>query len=177
MNGDWCFFPSKFSASECNNILITALKLTIHGETKYNSRDILTDDKDYKDLSNDIFQLALDANNHFFQFHLTKMDNYKIITINNSSENIDFNIPFWINKNPLNKKLCFILELSDPDHYDGGFITFNNFISNEVLPNQRDLRKQGSIAFVPAFCQWSVSPIITGVKHFLFGSISGPTWQ
>jgi PKHD-type hydroxylase len=70
------------------------------------------------------------------------------------------------------RKLCFILQLTDPDTYEGGDIVFHN-----VTPDPQSIRQQGTIVVFPGYWLHRISEIQRGVRHSIVGWIHGHNFR
>ena len=77
----------------------------------------------------------------------------------------------WEGNGPYDRKLSFVLQLSDPSTYDGG-----NFEFKEVEQPSR-FREQGSILIFPSYLTHRVTEVTRGKRNSLVGWIEGPRWK
>jgi len=80
---------------------------------------------------------------------------------------------FWESDNVLDRKLSMVIQLSDPDEYEGG----NLELSHNEPPPAADLRKRGTIIVFPAFLKHRVTPVTKGIRHSLVAWMEGPKWR
>jgi len=70
------------------------------------------------------------------------------------------------------RKLSIVIQLSDPDSYDGGEL--------EILSSRdpvRVIKKFGLAAVFPSFMLHRVTPVTNGVRHSLVAWIAGPKFR
>lgn len=79
----------------------------------------------------------------------------------------------WENEKNSDRKISFVLQLSDPSSYEGGDFCFKEVQS----PDQNDLRKRGSILIFPSYLIHMVSPVTSGMRRSLVSWVSGPRWR
>ena len=79
----------------------------------------------------------------------------------------------WNADKPYDRKLSIVIQLTDPNEYEGGELSFSEVES----PKQEDLKKQGTIIVFPSYLQHSVSPVTSGVRHSLVSWVWGPRWR
>jgi PKHD-type hydroxylase len=80
---------------------------------------------------------------------------------------------FWESDNVLDRKLSMVVQLSDPDDYEGGNLEFQWY----ELPAEQDLRKRGTIIVFPSFLKHRVTPVTKGIRHSLVSWMEGPRWR
>ncbi len=72
-----------------------------------------------------------------------------------------------------NRKLSFVLQLSDGGDYCGADLTLHHVPE----PDSDQLRRIGSLIVFPSFVPHSVGPLIRGERWSLVGWISGPRFR
>lgn len=70
------------------------------------------------------------------------------------------------------RKLCFVLQLSDPSTYEGGDIILHNIPSDT-----EGYRAQGSLVVFPAYWLQRVTPVTRGTRHSVVGWIHGHSFR
>lgn len=79
---------------------------------------------------------------------------------------------FWESPKNYDRKLSVVVQLSDPDAYEGG-----NFEFSEVAnPDQSALRARGTILVFPSYLEHRVTAITEGTRYSLVLWVSGPRW-
>ena len=81
---------------------------------------------------------------------------------------------FWINNSGRHRKLSAVIQLSDPNDYEGGDLTF--FECNQY-PNKEDIREQGTVTFFPAFIDHQANPVLKGTRYSIAIWFEGPKWR
>lgn len=79
----------------------------------------------------------------------------------------------WENNKNFDRKLSMVVQLSDPDTYEGGRFEFNE-VQN---PRPEDWKKQGSILIFPSYLQHRVTEVTKGVRYSLVSWVRGPRWR
>lgn len=71
------------------------------------------------------------------------------------------------------RKLSVVVQLSDPDSYEGGEFQFDRCepISTEMF------RPQGSLIIFPSFQWHRVTEVTKGIRHSLVMWVDGPKWR
>ena len=77
----------------------------------------------------------------------------------------------WEHSGPYDRKLSFVLQLSDPNTYEGG-----NFEFKDIEQATR-FREQGSVLIFPSYHTHRVTPVTKGKRNSLVGWIEGPRWK
>lgn len=71
----------------------------------------------------------------------------------------------------LDRKLSFVLQLTDPSLYEGGDFQFKE------VENPTTFREQGSILIFPSYLLHQVTPITRGKRNSIVGWMEGPKWK
>lgn len=79
----------------------------------------------------------------------------------------------WQSDKLYQRKLSMVIQLSDPNEYEGGNLCFSE-VEN---PNQDDLRKKGSVIVFPSYLQHAVTEVTKGKRYSLVLWLSGPRWR
>lgn len=77
-----------------------------------------------------------------------------------------------INNNYPPRKLSMVMQLSDPDSYEGGDLQLQSGHDPVTVT-----RKQGLITVFPSFMLHRVTPVTSGVRHSLVAWVSGPAFK
>ena len=191
MKGEWCYFKSHFSKSVCEDIIKEAKKLPAQEASvgtngiesvnqdirKSKVSFINSSNKTFDFLYDEIWRRAIEANHLMFNFHITKLD-YIQFAEYEASKNGEYKKHqdvFWVNGDPFyHRKLTCIIQLSDPNEYEGG--DFEIFDVCEY-PNADDIRQQGTIIFIPSFVYHRANLITKGTRHSIAAWIDGPKWS
>lgn len=82
----------------------------------------------------------------------------------------------WLDINELNlqRKISFIIQLSNPNDYEGGEFYFSD--NNMDHPNYDELKRQGTILTFPSFAFHGVKPVLKGTRYSLVGWVEGLPW-
>ena len=96
---------------------------------------------------------------------------YKPLGISSSRDDLarDF-----VNKNiELVRKLSFVIQLSDPDDYEGGNLQLLNECGNSFIAP----RKRGTVIVFDSRMQHRVLKVKRGIRKSLVGWVVGPRWK
>lgn len=70
------------------------------------------------------------------------------------------------------RKLCFIVQLSDPKSYEGGDVVLHN-----TPPQTEGFRAQGTVIVFPSYWLHKVTPVKKGTRHSIVGWIHGHNFR
>ena len=70
------------------------------------------------------------------------------------------------------RKLTFIIQLTDPDEYVGGDLVVYTHQDEE-----RMTRKQGSLIVFPSYTMHEVTEVLSGTRHSIIGWVLGPDFK
>lgn len=115
----------------------------------------------------------LDVNNSFFEYDLTKIEKLQFTAYYGNEKgfyapHIDSNFDTI----PENRKLTFVLQLSNPDDYQGGELRLHT--SKEPIMIKKE---KGLISFFPSHTLHECTPVISGERYTLVGWIYGPKFK
>lgn len=77
----------------------------------------------------------------------------------------------WEGTGPYDRKLSFVLQLSDPETYVGGNFEFQD------IEQPVNFRAQGSVLIFPSYFPHRVTEVTKGKRNSLVGWIEGPRWK
>lgn len=190
MLGEWCYYESFFSPQNCKDILEMGLQIPpekavvgVDGEMKEHEmrksvvRFIDSKNQRYEQLFDMMWKLAIQSNEKFFNFHISKLDYIQLAEYDESysGKYEKHHDVFWMNNDPkYHRKLTAIVQLTDPSEYDGGDFEFFNITS---YPDKEIIRKQGTVMFFPSFLEHQATPVTRGKRHSLAAWFDGPKWR
>jgi PKHD-type hydroxylase len=191
MNGEWCYYKSFFDKKTCENIIKDAQKIPSQAGQLGNGTNTLQDnsirrseirfankgDPDFQHVFNSLWKNAMEANEQFFGFHISKLEFIQIAKYDSSykGEYKSHHDVFWLNDDPKNhRKLSCIIQLSDPNDYDGGDLEINE--ASEA-PSREDIRQQGTMIFFPSFLRHQANPVTRGTRYSIAAWFEGPKWR
>jgi len=79
----------------------------------------------------------------------------------------------WENSKNFDRKLSIVVQLSDPETYEGGDFEFSEVES----PKKEDWGKQGSILVFPSYLTHRVTEVTSGVRYSLVSWVRGARWR
>ena len=77
----------------------------------------------------------------------------------------------WANEKMYDRKLSVVVQLTDPEEYDGGEFKFKSISQPEGFG------KKGSVLIFPSYLEHCVTPVTKGTRHSLVTWIEGPRWR
>lgn len=190
MNGEWCYFKSRLTKDQCQFILEEGLKIAPSKASMGQDGNVLDDqyrrsdirfiyqEPKFQFLFDDIWKMAIQANNDWFNFHITKLSFVQLAeySAEQSGEYKRHHDVFWINNDPIyHRKLTCVIQLTDPSEYDGG--DFEIYDLSQSAPNKQELREQGTAIFIPSFLYHAALPVTRGTRHSLAVWLEGPKWR
>ena len=190
MNGEWCVFDKKLSKEYCEAIVTEAntipresASLGVSGNNvnldwrKSQIAFIQRDMPQWTGLFDDIWKLVCQANNDWFNFHISKFDYIQYAEYNSDikGEYKRHHDVSYMNNDPVyHRKLSAVIQLTDPDEYDGG--DFEMYGIDSQIPKDQ-FRNQGSVIVFPSFIEHAALPVTRGVRHSLAIWVDGPKWR
>ena len=190
MRGEWCYFHKHFSDQTCDDIIKMGLKippepgkigldgvLVESNIRKSQVRFINKPHNDFNFLFDEIWKLASQGNDEWFNFHLSRL-NFLQFTEYNGGSNDEYqrhHDVFWLNNDPMyHRKLTCVIQLTDPSTYDGGNFEIYD-LQDSPVPDA--IRQRGTVLFIPSFTYHAVTPVTQGTRHSIVAWIEGPKWR
>lgn len=189
MNQWWQMWQGHFSADECQVIKAEALKLPVMQGTIGHGGDGPRVDKAYRRsdvrwiprpipawrwLADRMEYLFRNSNNNAFGFDLSYFNEIQFTEYDSAYEGkYDWHEDLaWTNRDPSQRKLSMVIQLTDPAEYEGG-----NLELKESPPKVDELRTQGTVIVFPAFLPHRVTPVTAGKRHSLVSWYVGPNFR
>ena len=118
-------------------------------------------------------QAITDTNEKFFKFDLTMIE--KLQFTEYSADELgcyDQHIDPLVWCVPHNRKLSFVLQLSDPSEYEGGDLKLYTSKEPTVVTKMK-----GLAVFFPSYILHEVTPVTKGTRRTLVGWVHGPSFK
>ena len=189
MIGEWCYFKQYFSADICDYILKTGLilpskqaELGVDGNIfndqyrRSKIRFLQKTDSNFSFLFDEMWKLAIQANDQWFNFNISKLDYIQLAEYNSidKGEYKRHHDVFWMNGDPkYHRKLTAIVQLSDPETYTGGDF---ELIALNSYPDKHEIRSRGTVFFFPSFLEHQANQVLSGTRYSLACWFDGPKW-
>lgn len=191
MNGEWCYFKQRFSKEQCETILREGMKLPVEdarigtvgnelivSDTRRSKiRFIKKEDPNFAWLFQEIWNMGLQANDEWFNFHISKLSYIQLAEYDESyqGEYQRHHDVFWMNNDPkYHRKLTCVIQLTDPSTYEGGDFEMYDTVS---IPDNQEIRTQGTALFIPSFLPHAATPVTKGTRYSLAVWFDGPKWR
>ena len=184
---DWLIWEEAIPPEVCDKILETCFELPKQNATTFRQgEDPLYEDPNRKtqirwvpkdeehDWINQIFENYAKAANEHFNVEISylpelQFTEYKDIGYHyGAHHDVDFS-----NQTGTHRKISLVLQLSDPEDYQGGDFKFSH-IEN---PNPVSIKKRGSIIAFLSYQEHCVEPILGGDRTSLVGWYRGPRYR
>lgn len=189
MKGEWCYFKSYFNDEQCEKILNDGLKLPsqdaklgVDGDfqddkfRKSKIRFINKSNPEFKWLFDELWKMAIQANNDFFNIHITRLDYIQLAEYDSAyqGEYKAHHDVFWVNGDPVyHRKLSCVIQLTDPNTYVGGDLELKDVSS---FPSKDDIRSKGTAVFFPSLFVHQAHPVLQGTRYSIAAWFEGPKW-
>lgn len=122
-----------------------------------------------------IAHYAYEANRNAFGFNLgPTVNDIQYTKYYGSDEGFyNWHIDTFFNTNSraYDRKLSVIIQLTDPDEYEGGDFKFEGTIE---APDPVELRKKGTVLVFPSYTPHMVEPVTNGERRSIVSWIEGP---
>lgn len=189
MKGEWAYYQSRFTKEQCDFIINEGLKLPgqkanlgVNGEgvnedyRKSTVHFIRRSDTQFDWLFKEMWNMALESNDMWFGFHISKLDFIQLAEYDSTYEGEykKHHDVFWINGTNYHRKLTSVVQLSNPNDYEGGDLKLFN--QNETI-DAKKIREQGSVIFFPSFIEHQAEKVTKGKRYSLAAWWDGPCWR
>lgn len=189
MNVMWQLWEERFSKNSCERIVSLANLLPEVDATVSVSGVVNKDVRrskirwlsggmpDFKDLYLDIVDMFHALNRTSFGVDLWQLHELQFTQYDAGDEGYyDWhNDVMWGSTNLSHRKLSMVIQLSDPETYEGGDLEMEPLYLEP--PNPIALRKQGSMIVFPSFLKHRVTPVTKGTRYSLVAWMEGPKWR
>lgn len=120
-----------------------------------------------------ITDVIVDNNNKFYNYDLTYLERLQFTYYDFKErgcyhKHVD---PLVWNL-PHNRKLSFVMQLSDPDNYEGGELILHTSEDPVVVD-----KKRGMIVIFPSYTLHEVTPVTSGERYSLVNWVHGPAFK
>ncbi len=195
MRSEWAYYDSLLSAEECQAIIDAATQRTASPGT------VGLDDSTVKQGIRHGEVVFLQRRDPEF-FHIFQLLDYCVDEANDEWFGVNYNrqgartLQFSIYRadakggghyynahqdallvsgdHPTQRKLSVVVQLSDPDDYEGGDFRMH-YVSN--YPPADAIRRRGTVLVFPSLVIHEVTKVTHGTRHSLVSWYPGPKWQ
>ena len=175
---NYYYFQDGFSEDEVTKIINIgdshpkqeALTGADNKATDYRTSEIswISDEIKYQWLFDKVADLALVANREMWNYDIWGFEDGLQYTIYyDNGGHYDWHVD--LGPGMSNRKLSCVIQLSDPDEYEGGELQMNNGSQILSVP-----KKKGLVTFFSSFVLHRVTPVTKGTRKSLVAWMSGP---
>lgn len=186
MNNVWEVWPSALTDAECDAIIKRAARYQQQSATvgfgdgqrsdqAYRSSTVCwLDSYADKDIADRIMQFVQSSNRTNFGMDIVAPFELQFTEYHGSAKGkYDWHQDVWLESGrPFDRKLSVVVQLSEPEEYEGG--TFEFFSLQQPGPS---FSARGSVLIFPSFLQHRVLPVTDGVRRSLVTWVEGPRWR
>ena len=159
----------------CSTLTLTESRTGQNGEVSdyRNCKDSnIPMDQSTASIHEKIASIVLRVNSDSFRFDVTGIFEFlKFVKYDSKNrEKYDAHIDIG-NVGVAPRKLSFVLQLSDPQDYEGGDLELVTSETPEAVP-----RKKGQLVIFPSYTLHRVTPVTKGVRQVIVGWVGGPSF-
>jgi PKHD-type hydroxylase len=131
----------------------------------------VSNNKEIRDL---MWYHAEEANRNAFGFDISLIRDIQFTEYNaDVNAKYDWHIDtFWGNSKPFDRKISVVVQLSDPNDYEGGEFELDRAYEQPV-----GFEERGSIFVFPSFLHHRVTPVTKGTRYSLVSWIEGKNFK
>lgn len=174
---NYAYWTDAFSPEECQNIIDIAKSNKLEAATidadllkNVDIRDsniVFLDSNKMPSVFQRLGDIVNDLNNQYFNFDLWGFaEGLQFTEYNAPGGKYDSHIDKMYDG--MIRKLSVVVQLTDPDEYDGGELHLLYKKDPEIMS-----RKQGDLFAFPSYTLHKVTPVTRGTRHSLVGWITG----
>ena len=186
MNNVWEVWPSALTGAECDAIVKRAalyqpesatvgFAQAVRSDHAYRSSTIswLDIHRD-KDIVDRLMQFVQSSNRTNFGTEIVGPYELQYTEYHGRAQGkYDWHQDVWLESSrPFDRKLSVVVQLSDPEEYEGGAFEFFGLQQPGV-----NFAPRGSMLIFPSFLQHRVLPVTKGIRRSLVSWIEGPRWR
>jgi len=190
MKGEWAYFHQRFTTEWCKAVIDTVRErpcqdasIGVDGKTtdmqmrKSKVWFVNRGDRELEFIFDELWRMALQANDEWFQFHISKLDYLQIAEYDAAyqGEYKQHHDIFYMNNDAVyHRKLSCVVQLTDPSEYEGGDLEFFHLAQ---YPQAEAIRAQGTAIFFPSFLLHAAEPVTKGRRYSIAAWFDGPKWR
>lgn len=182
----WLMYDKLLSKDLCEKIIELSKKLPLNDGTIFSSdnklildkirkskvRWIKKNNKDFIELF-DFMNRLIRIVNEGFKVNCNDIESFQFTEYSEIGSKYDWHHDInWNRTDDKSRKISFIIQLSDPNDYEGGNFEFRYYEN----PNKDKLKNQGTILTFLPYQEHRVTPIVSGCRYSLVGWYEGPRW-
>jgi PKHD-type hydroxylase len=177
----WLMWEAGFSEEECDMILemceaLPTQEATTFGGHSSGGRETQIrwahENEQFKSLFDKVREFCHIANDRWHT-NLTHLPPLQFTEYNDVGSHYDWHHDInWSRDNGMHRKISVVVQLTDPEEYEGGEFSFR-YLPN---PEQETMKKRGTVLVFLSYHYHMVSPIESGNRTSLVGWYEGPEW-
>lgn len=183
-NYTYCTVKDIFTPQECQYIIDLSKDLLVeeagvgdvkevnHNIRKANVVWLQPNDEKIKNIYRKVCDAITTGNDQMYQFDLDFMEVLQFTEYKEGffySSHIDAGF-----ESNYSRKLSFVLQLSDPNDYEGGdLVLYDATLDKPSIA----CKEQGSVTLFPSYTLHEVKPVTKGVRHSLVCWVNGPRFK
>ena len=193
MNQWWQYWPRYFNAEECDKIIELALKHkpmegkighatgvvnSNHNVRRSTVRWLPRYDPNFFQLFGTIDLLFNKANRNAFGFDLSMFHEIQFTEYDSSDKGTYswHHDTVWTSSKLERRKLSMVIQLTEPEEYDGGRFEISTEDCKEP-PDPQAILQRGSVIVFPSFLKHRVTPVTRGRRYSLVTWMEGPYFR
>ena len=130
----------------------------------------LADITHYINLRNIVYDCIKELNAQTFNYDITRINQMNLLRYDVGGK-YDYHQDVNYSSQE-HRKITFIIQLSDPNEYEGGTLEFR-----DGPFKGEGFKKMGSIMIFPSFLYHRITPVTKGIRHSIVGWAVGPRWR
>ena len=193
MKGEWCYWMNAFSASECDKIIEQAKKLPENFATI--GYDNMPADQNFRRsyvrwidpvqnpeltwVYEKFWLYQIKVNEDWFKFNVTSLPPLQFTEYDESYKG-EYKLHqdvFWLSPKTTHRKLSMVLQLTDPNDYEGGVLSFEHVGGQPSDGDKVAMKQRGTIIAFPSFTFHRLEPVTKGKRYSLVAWFEGPKFQ
>ena len=126
-------------------------------------------------LFNILKEYIIESNSNCWNFDITYSDDSIQYTEYKGGENGHYDWHMDMMPNNFSRKLSLVVQLSDPNEYEGGELHFQDYKNPQNLIKIE--KKQGLITIFPSYLRHKVTPVTKGIRKSLVWWVGGSPFR
>lgn len=193
MKGEWCYWVNAFTHDECNTIIKLAKKLQESSATIGINSDPADSsfrrsvvrwidpnaNPEFTWVYDKFWKLQISVNRDWFNFNVTTLPPMQFTEYDESyqGEYKSHQDVFWLTDRPTHRKVSMVLQLTDPNEYEGGILRMEKVNNDPTDADYSAMKTKGTIIAFPSFVYHCLEPVTKGTRYSLVAWFEGPKFQ
>lgn len=193
MKGEWCYWVNAFTPEECDKVIELAKKLpenfaTIGYDSKPADESFRrsyvrwidpTANPEFRWLYEKIWMYQIKINEDWFKFNVTSLPPLQFTEYDESYQG-EYKLHqdvFWLTPKETHRKVSMVLQLTDPNEYEGGVLSFEHIHHKPSDGDFAAMKTKGALIAFPSFVHHRLEPVTKGKRYSLVAWFEGPKFQ